>query len=180
MLIDGLRNNPSFIVPDWPAPANVIAAVTTRLGGVSKGDYSSFNLAMHVNDDREHVQINREKLHHIFGVDVGFQWLEQVHGTHVIEAKKDAEIVKADAVYTTEKGIVCCITTADCLPIFLASKTGKAVAVVHAGWRGLAGGVVENCLNLIPETRGNMIAWLGPAIGPCHFEVGSEVREKFV
>lgn len=170
----------NLLFPDWTVPDNVVAYVTTRLGGVSQGPYASFNLGSRVGDDPSHVLANRQRLQNSLGPDVQLQWLNQVHGNRVIEARRDATPRDADAAFTTEPGIACCVSTADCLPVFFASLHGDAVALAHAGWRGLAAGVLENCVEALPVKADQCIAWLGPAIGPCHFEVGAEVRECFM
>lgn len=167
-----------WIVPDWPAPESVRALVTTRTGGVSAGPYASMNLATHVGDDPAAVAENRRRLRaHLPGEPL---WLNQVHGSAVVDAAASAPGVDADAAFAREKHVVCVVQTADCLPILLCNEDGTAVAAVHGGWRGLAAGVIEAALQALPTPPEKLLAWLGPAIGPQAFEVGPEVREVFV
>ncbi|MFD2231541.1 peptidoglycan editing factor PgeF [Alkalimarinus sediminis] len=166
-------------MPDWPLPNNVRALTTTRLGGFSLPPYDSFNLGCHVGDDLEHVQRNRNKLAAQCGLSVNrLQWLNQVHGSVACEALPDEVVRDADASYTRIKNTVCVIMTADCLPILFCDKQGRQVAAVHAGWRGLAGGVIESTLATFPAPL-QVSAWLGPAIGPSAFEVGRDVVDAF-
>lgn len=171
---------PELIYPDWPAPAGVFAAVSTRVGGVSKPPFDSFNLAYHVEDDRAAVGENRINLNAAVAVDCTIQWLQQVHGTHVVAADLDAAEQTGDAVFIGAAGLAGAVLTADCLSVFFASDDGGGVAASHAGWRGLADGVLEQTLARFPVPPDKVIAWLGPAIGPCHFEVGREVRDAFL
>lgn len=182
-----MRAEDSLILPDWPAPANVRAVVTTRTGGVSAAPFDSFNLAFHVGDDAPAVVENRRRLFNILNELAPCgppQWLQQVHGTQVVDAfsepKKRAQLVpEADAVTTTQRGLPCVVMTADCLPVFFCNETGTRVAVAHAGWRGLCNGVLENTLAAF-DNPAEVICWLGPAIGPAAFEVGGEVRDAFL
>ena len=166
------------IVPDWPAPANVRAFVTTRAGGVSVGPYASLNLADHVGDDPAAVDENRRRLRAHLPSDP--LWLVQVHGSRVVRVEQAAAGAEADAAFTRQAGRVCAVLTADCLPVLLCNDVGTVVAVAHAGWRGLAGGVIEATLRAMNEPPPRLLAWLGPAIGPQAFEVGSEVRAAFL
>lgn len=165
------------IVPDWPAPPGVRAASTLRAGGVSRGAYDSLNLGLHVGDEPARVAENRARL--CSGLDLPGppQWLTQVHGALVIEAGEGGAPA-ADAAFTRATGAVCAVMTADCLPILLCRRDGAAVAAVHAGWKGLAGGIVEAAIAALGTT--DLLAWLGPAIGPDAFAVGEEVRRAFV
>ena len=182
-----MRLEDSLILPDWPAPANVRAVVTTRHGGVSQAPYDSFNLAFHVGDEAPAVVENRRHLFNLLNEIAPCgppQWLQQVHGTTVIDAfsepKKRAQSVpEADAVTSTQRGLPCVVMTADCLPVFFCNETGTRVAVAHAGWRGLCYGVLENTLAKF-ENPAEVMCWLGPAIGPDAFEVGEEVRQEFI
>jgi len=169
---------PQFIVPDWPAPVSVRALVTTRAGGVSRGPYRSLNLGVHVGDDPERVRENRARLRTLLPADP--VWLEQVHGSDVIDAAQAAPGTRADGAYTRTRGVICAVLTADCLPIFLCDRAGTEVALLHAGWRGLVGGVIERGLAVLRAPPEDRLAWLGPAIGPRAYEVGEEVREAFV
>ena len=167
----------TFLIPDWPAPAGIRACVTTRAGGVSVAPFDSFNLGDHVGDDPVAVAHNRHRLTHIF--DVQPAWLSQVHGVVVAPANPEL-IVEADASWTATPGIACTAMTADCLPALFCDRAGTRVAAAHAGWRGLAGGVLEATLAALAVPASEVLVWLGPAIGPLAFEVGSEVRDVFL
>jgi YfiH family protein len=167
-----------WIVPDWPAPAGVHALVTTRAGGVSVGPYASMNLATHVGDDAAAVAENRRRLRDRLPTEP--RWLTQVHGTLVVDAGGASPDTQADAALARGKGVVCAVLTADCLPVLLCDENGTAVAVAHAGWRGLAGGVLEAAVQAMGVPPVRLMAWLGPAIGPQAFEVGAEVRAAFL
>jgi YfiH family protein len=167
-----------WIVPDWPAPANVRALVTTRAGGVSRGPYAALNLATHVGDDPAAVAENRRRLRAQLPAEP--LWLNQVHGSRVVDAAGAAPGIEADAAFSHAKRLVCVVQTADCLPVLLCDEAGTAVAAAHAGWRGLAGGVIEAVVKAMDVAPGRLMAWLGPAIGPQAFEVGAEVRETFL
>jgi polyphenol oxidase len=162
--------NSDYIIPVWPAPATVRAVVTTRLAG---------NLAMHVNDDPAIVRANRRQLRENLALSEEPVWIEQVHGTEVIDIDKPPTTLIGDAALTESSQKVCAILTADCLPIFLADKDGRKVAAIHAGWRGLLGGVIDAAISALKLPPSALWVWLGPAIGPDHFEVGPEVREQF-
>lgn len=173
----------SFIQPDWPAPANVKALQTTRLGGVSQGVYASLNMGEHVKDDPMHVARNRQLLNAFLPSEP--VWLNQVHGTRVIDAALSSCLESADAAFTERKQVVCVTMTADCLPVLLCDTQGTVVAAVHAGWRSLCDGVIEATIQAMlakqPALKAEQIlAWLGPAIGPQAFEVGREVRAQFM
>ncbi|MEZ5491503.1 MAG: peptidoglycan editing factor PgeF [Gammaproteobacteria bacterium] len=170
----------TFLVPDWQVPDNIVAHTTTRYRGFSRGDFGGLNLATHVGDEAADVASNRDLLVRELDAAVSLQWLDQVHGTDVVQARRDSQARRADAVITTERNLACCVLTADCLPVFFASQQGDAVGVAHAGWRGLAAGILENTLSAFPAPPAETAVWLGPAIGPCHFEVGGEVREAFL
>lgn len=171
---------------DWPAPAHVHAVVTTRAGGVSRAPWGSLNLGTHVGDDPVAVAGNRVRLLAALqsvAPATAPQWLNQVHGTVVVEAEPEAArrtrwVPDADAVTTTVAGVPIVVLTADCLPVFFTDRAGRRVAVAHAGWRGLCDGVLEATLARFPVAA-DVIAWMGPAIGPDVFEVGAEVREAF-
>ncbi len=166
------------IVPDWPAPASVRAFVTTRTGGVSAGPYASLNLATHVGDDPVAVTENRRRLRaHLPAEPL---WLTQVHGVTVVRADDAVEGAEADAAFTRRAGAVCAVLTADCLPLLLCNDIGTVVAAAHAGWRGLAGGVIEAAVRATNEPPARLLVWLGPAIGPQAFEVDAEVRAAFL
>nr|WP_206683076.1 peptidoglycan editing factor PgeF [Pseudomonas baltica] len=166
-----------MLFPDWPAPASVRACVTTREGGVSPAPYASLNLGAHVGDDPQCVVQNRLRLTAHFGILPA--WLNQVHGIRVVEADP-SRVLEADASWTATPGIACTAMTADCLPALFCNRAGTRVAAAHAGWRGLAAGVLEATVDGFQEPPGQLMAWLGPAIGPRRFEVGAEVREAFM
>jgi YfiH family protein len=177
-------STPRFLPVDWPAPANVRAVCTLRDGGVSTGPYGSLNLAGHVGDDAQAVATNRARLKSHLSLPHEPLWLSQVHGTRVIDADRmvssDVSATpEADAAITRSHGRVLAVMVADCMPILLCRRDGSGVAVAHAGWRGLAAGIVEAAVGGLADDADQVIAWLGPAIGPDHFEVGSEVRDAF-
>lgn len=166
-----------WLTPDWPAPSRVRACVTTRAGGVSLAPFDSLNLGDHVGDDPQAVAENRRRLIERLGCNPA--WLQQVHSADVVEADP-AAVAVADASWTATPGRACAVLTADCLPALFCDRAGSRVAAAHAGWRGLAGGVLENTVAALGVPAGELLAWLGPAIGPQSFEVGAEVREAFV
>lgn len=166
-----------WLIPDWPVPARVKACVTTRAGGVSLAPFDSLNLGDHVGDDPGAVAENRRRLTDHFAITPA--WLQQVHGVAVVEADP-AQVATADASWTAMPGIACAAMTADCLPVLFCNRAGTRVAAAHAGWRGLANGVLEATLDSLEVPGDEILAWLGPAIGPQAFEVGPEVREAFI
>ncbi|QVM97518.1 peptidoglycan editing factor PgeF [Pseudomonas sp. SORT22] len=166
----------ALLFPDWPAPARVRACVTTRSGGVSLPPYESFNLGDHVGDAPAAVAENRRRLTAEFGIQPA--WLKQVHGVVVADADPGV-IAEADASYSDTPGIACTVMTADCLPVLFCDRAGTRVAAAHAGWRGLANGVLEATLKRLALPPEEVLVWLGPAIGPQAFEVGLEVRDAF-
>lgn len=168
---------PSLLIPDWPAPAGVRACVTTREGGVSHAPYDTLNLGDHVGDTPDAVAENRRRLTDEFSIQPA--WLKQVHGIAVAHADP-AVIAEADASWTSTPGIACTVMTADCLPALFCDRAGTQVAAAHAGWRGLANGVLEATLDSFAVDPQDMLVWLGPAIGPQAFEVGAEVRDAFM
>ncbi len=172
-----MREMHDWIIPDWPTPPNVRAVSTTRQGGVSLAPYHSFNLGSHVGDDPISVSANRTRLAASLQLPTMPVWLNQVHGARAVNAAGAER--EADVAYTGQRGIVCGVLTADCLPLLLCDAQGARVAAVHSGWRGLAAGVIEAALDVMGEGK-NLLAWLGPAIGPNAFEVGNEVREVFM
>ncbi len=173
-------SEPQFIFPDWPAPENVRAAITTRAGGVSHAQYDSFNLATHVGDDPAAVRANRARLRTALALPAEPVWLRQMHGVAVVDATRGGVAPEADGAFAAQPDTVCAVLTADCLPVLLCNRAGTKVAALHAGWRGLAGGVVEAGVRTLGVPGSDILAWLGPAIGPASFEVGPEVRSTFV
>ena len=166
-----------MIQPDWPAPQRVHSLMTTREGGVSDAPWASFNLGDHVGDDPAHVVANRVRLRQQLPAEP--QWLKQVHSAHVVELGRDTDR-EADASYTRQTGQVCAVLTADCLPVLFCDRAGSVVAAAHAGWRGLAAGVLEATVAAMQVPPGEVLAWMGVAIGPQAFEVGDDVRQAFV
>lgn len=168
----------ALITPDWPAPAHVKSLMTTRVGGVSVGPFTSLNLGAHVHDDPLAVIENRRRLREALPAEP--VWLNQIHGTQVIPADGASGVPDADASYTRTPHTVCAVLTADCLPVLFCARDGSVVAAAHAGWRGLAAGVLESTLDAMQVPPDEVIAWLGAAIGPDAFEVGAEVRDTFI
>ena len=172
--------NSPCIKPDWPAPANVVAFTTLRGGGHSAAPYASLNLADHVADDPAAVRANRAVLCNLLPPAASVHWLTQVHGAEVVQAADTAAIPRADAHWSRGVGQACAVLTADCLPVLFCSLDGEVVAAAHAGWRGLLDGVLENTVAAMGVAPDQLLAWLGPAIGPDCFEVGAEVRAAFM
>lgn len=180
MSLDWLR-------PQWPAPANVQALVTTRSGGVSPAPWQSLNMGTHVGDDIVRVRQNRALLRPALPGVKRLQWLQQVHGTRVVEVAQAGASLRrrtADAAMVCHPGDAVVVMTADCLPVFFCDAAGTAVAVAHAGWRGLLDGILENSVAAMVRSGrrqpAQLMAWMGPAIASCHFQVGSEVRSAFL
>lgn len=173
-----MLNKSDLIIPDWPAPSNVHAIQTTKQGGFSDAPFESLNLGAHVQDDLIAVVKNRQLLDQFLPAEP--VWLNQVHGTNVVDAALSNCVQDADASFTTQSNVVCVTMTADCLPVLLCNKQGTAVAAIHAGWRSLCDGVIENAVLAMGLKADDLLAWLGPAIGPDAFEVGAEVRQAFI
>lgn len=173
-----MLNKADLIFPDWPAPVNVKALQTTRVGGVSAAPYDSLNLAEHVGDDGLKVAANRQLVSPYVPTEP--LWLNQVHSTVVVDGATASCLPDADASFARANSVVCTAMTADCLPVLLCDESGTVVAAVHAGWRGLCDGVVEAAVAAMQTPPKNLMAWLGPAIGPDAFEVGIEVRSAFI
>lgn len=169
-----------WIVPDWPAPARVRAGTTTRQGGVSVAPWNSLNLGDHVSDEPQAVAENRRRLRQARGLPAEPLWLEQVHGIDVIDVATAHGKPMADASVADRPGLVCAVLTADCLPVLLCDVQGTHVGAAHAGWRGLVNGVIEQTVLRMGSPANDLLAWLGPAIGPDAFEVGDEVRQAFI
>jgi YfiH family protein len=172
----------ALLLPVWQVPANVHGLVSTRSGGVSEGHYATLNLAQHVNDDPALVAANRQRLQDLAGLAGQPLWLQQVHGKSVLLADHSAAPVtgaapQADAAYASAPGRVLAIMVADCLPILLCSRDGKEIAAIHAGWRGLAENIIAETIGHFSST--DITAWLGPAIGPCHYEVDGPLKRNF-
>ena len=176
-----------FLTPDWAAPRSVRAAFTLRRGGVSAAPFDSLNVAAHVGDDSQAVAKNRRRLRDGLRLPQEPAWMEQVHRTEVLDldlsdlaARAASSSVAADAALTRRAGRVCVVQVADCLPVLFAARDGSAVAAAHAGWRGLAAGVLEATVKSLAVDPGGLLSWIGPGIGPAHFEVGDEVRGAFL
>jgi len=174
--------HPQWIVPDWAAPANVRALITTRAGGVSAGPFGAgagggMNIGLKSGDAAENVQANRARLRAVLPAEP--RWLQQVHGAAVAMIDEDDRPAPADAAISLQRGRVCVVSIADCLPVLFADREGRAVGAAHAGWRGLAAGIIQNTAAAMRAGLGDadavLLAYLGPAIGPTHFEVGEEV-----
>jgi YfiH family protein len=166
-----------WIVPQWPAPRQVRAIITTRSGGVSGGPYASFNLGDLTDDEPEAVSENKRRLDALLPNQA--RWLHQVHSARVVRAETASAGVQADASYTHTESVVCAVKIADCMPVLLCDRSGGCVGIAHAGWRGLAQGVVENTIRAMSVDPGSLYAYLGPAIGPKAFEVGRDVLDAF-
>jgi YfiH family protein len=176
-----------FIFPRWTAPATVRAAFTLRTGGVSAAPYDTLNVGTGIGDSVESVAENRRRLRQQLQLPSEPVWLEQVHGTDVVdvglvsgERTGGSAVPRADAAISRAAGIVCAVRVADCMPVLFAARDGSAVGAAHAGWRGLAAGVLEAAIRRIDVSPSELIAWMGPTIGQEHFEVGEEVRDAFL
>jgi YfiH family protein len=170
--------HPDWIVPDWPAARRVRSLITTRAGGVSSGAFASLNLSARVGDDPPCVDRNRAILRACLPGEPA--WIRQVHGTVVADPERSTPETEADAAVTRRAGTVCAIMTADCLPVLLSDRAGGVVGVAHAGWRGLAGGVIESAVRAMDALPRDLIAYIGPGIGPRRYEVGEDVRRAFI
>ena len=171
---------PWLLTPEWGAPPAVRAAFTARAGGVSLAPFDSLNLGARVGDEPGAVAENRRRVRAWLALPEEPAWLEQVHGTRVADLDAAGAGTPADAVVTRSPGRVCAVQVADCLPVLFAARDASAVGVAHAGWRGLAAGVLEETVAHLGVAPGELIAWLGPAISARHFEVGDEVRAAFI
>ena len=176
---DAIDLKPTLLLPDWPAPANVRAFVTTRETGPSQDDFAAFNPATHVGDNADHVALCRRLLHKEIGDDRPLLWLNQTHGARVQQAYQ-GDTPEADAAVANSNDYACVVLTADCLPVLFCNRQGTQVGVAHAGWRGLAGGVLEATVAAMNCDADELMVWLGPAISNAQFEVGPEVYGAFV
>jgi len=165
----------NFFIPNWPVPSHIKSIQTLRVGGKSEGKYNSFNLATHVNDETHSINSNRELLDQFLPSSP--YWLNQTHSVDVIELPSPS--LNGDASYTKEINTVCAVQTADCLPLLVTNKKGTVVAAIHAGWRGLLDGVIENTIHKMNISPNELLVWLGPAIGQNYFEVGADVKNHF-
>jgi polyphenol oxidase len=173
-----MNSSQHWLQPDWPTPTNIHAVTTLRTGGVSLGEYGSLNPASHVGDDSALVTCNRRIIRSMLNLPSEPVWLNQTHSNLAVQAVITSNPLDADASFTQEPGIVCAVMTADCLPLLVCSSDGAKIAAIHAGWRGLLNGIIDNTLSALQTT--DLLIWLGPAIGPEHFEVGEEVRSLFL
>jgi len=183
-----MQSSSSYITPTWPAPAHVKALTTVRQGGYSLKPFDSFNLALHVNDDPKAVHANREYLKSVAHLPSDPIWLTQVHGIHVIDLKDycnqeqenfQMHSIEADASIAFQKNQVCAVLTADCLPILLCDKKGTRISAIHAGWKGLAAGIIQSTIEKLDCDPKTLLVWLGPSIGPKSFEVREDVFAAF-
>jgi YfiH family protein len=165
----------NFFIPDWPAPPHIKSMQTLRSGGKSEGKYNSFNLATYVNDEINAVHLNRDLLNQYLPSSP--YWLNQTHSVDVL--KLPSPMLNGDASYTIDKNKVCVVQTADCLPLLVTNMDGTIVAAIHAGWRGLSNGVIENTIEKMNISPNELLVWLGPAISQKHFEVGFDVKKSF-
>ena len=176
-------SEPGLLEFEWRLPPGVRAAFTTRRGGVSAAPWDSFNLGVHVNDAPEAVAANRARLKSLLSLPSEPAWLSQVHGVDVVDLDEAGDLLgppSADAAIAHDRGRVCTIMVADCLPVLFASRDGSRIGAAHAGWRGLAAGVLEKTVAALGVPGSQIAAWLGPAISREHFEVGDDVRDAFV
>ncbi|RMG29072.1 MAG: peptidoglycan editing factor PgeF [Gammaproteobacteria bacterium] len=171
-----MKDCADWIRPDWPAPPNVHALVTTRNGGVSAPPWDTLNPATHVGDDPAAVAENRRRIRTLGGLPSEPLWLSQVHGSTVADDGRVGQEIPADGRITRRPGRVCAVLTADCLPVLLCNRQGTAVAALHAGWRGLAAGVLEAGVAAFAQPPEELLAWLGPCISQAAYEVGAEVH----
>ena len=169
-----------IIKPDWPAPKNIVAFTTTRNGGVSYDGCSSLNLGNRNADSADNIATNRKILRTKMQLPNEPYWINQTHSKIAITIDHHYKITEADASFTTEIDCICVVNTADCLPLLVCNREGTAVAAIHAGWRSLVSGIIENTLDLFPQAPEEILVWLGPAIGPEVYEVGDEVRDAFL
>jgi len=170
----------NFLIPDWPAPAQVKSAIILRSGGCSRAPFESNNLALHVEDNASDVQKNRDGLVDSLALPAQPLWLNQCHGTDLVYVPQASQAASADGSYSDTANTVCAILTADCLPVLFCNQSGSQVAAAHAGWRGLCGGILRKTVATFKHSPDQVMAYLGPAIGPQVFEVGAEVLQAFL
>lgn len=170
----------NIIQPDWPAPEHIIACCTTRTNGCSDEPYDSFNLAMHVDDKTEDVAKNRAQLQATLELKSQIKWLQQTHSNQAVAITDKADGTEADACFTQNYQTACAVLTADCLPILLCNDSGTEIAAIHAGWKGILNGVIENCITALQSPPSRLYAWLGPAISSKHFELSDAIRLDFM
>lgn len=169
-----------IIKPNWKVPEHIRAFATTRIGGYSEGKYSSFNLALHVEDDPQNVENNRSLLKECLDLPQEPLWLNQTHGNKIVCADTaHTSLPEADGSFAKTPNKICIIMTADCLPVLLTNKKGSIVAALHCGWRGLFNGIIHECIKVFTKCQDDVIAWLGPAISAAAYEVNDELKENF-
>jgi len=175
------KEQPAWIDSRWPAPTHLKAGTSTRLYGVSQNDYESLNLGDHVGDDHQAVITNRKRLIEMHDLPSEPFWLQQEHGNHIInlDSYDNSKDIFADGVFTTKPGIVCCVLTADCLPILISNEFGTEIAALHGGWRGLASGIIEKALSIFSSPPESLMVWMGPAISARNYEIGEEMKSSF-
>ncbi len=169
-----------YLIPQWPAPSSVKTRVTTRQNGNSAAPFNEFNLAAHVSDLEEAVKANRLQLQTELRFKNPIQFLTQIHGTEVINYDQPIENLTADACYTTQKNQACAVLTADCLPLLICNEAGTEIAAIHAGWRGLLSGVIDTTLKEFKSSPAELLAWLGPALGPCHLQLNEAIQTDYL
>jgi YfiH family protein len=170
----------NFLIPDWPAPAQIMSAITLRSSGSSRAPFDSNNLALHVEDNASDVQKNRDSLVDSLALPAQPLWLNQCHGTDLVYVPQASQAASADGSYSDKVNTVCAILTADCLPVLFCNQSGSQIAAAHAGWRGLCGGILRKTVATFKHSPDQVMAYLGPAIGPQVFEVGAEVLQAFL
>lgn len=175
-----MSKNVKLIQPNWPAPTNISAGTTTRLGGVSKAPYDSLNLGSNTGDDIDAIRQNREHFQQVLSLPNEPYWLNQVHGNTAISIDANYQATNADASYTNQPGVICTVLTADCLPILVCNQAGTEIAAIHAGWRSLASGIIENTIAKFAAPPEQLLTWLGPCISAQVYEIGEEVYTSFV
>ena len=168
------------LIANWPAPKNICGLTTTRLSGASKGDFAHNNLGMHVNDNQQDVIFNRQTLKDSLNLPAEPFWLRQTHTTICADVNDRNCDNAADAAITTRRNIPLVVLTADCVPILICNKNGTQIAAVHAGWKGLVGGIIENTIQKFSEPAENYLAWIGPAICESCYETGDDIKQQFV
>jgi len=167
------------LTPDWPAPANVKAFSSTRTGGISQAPWSSLNLATHVDDNADHVKYNRQQLQQSLNLPTEPCWLQQTHSKHMVEACIEPMDAQADGSYSRRVRQVCAVLTADCMPLLMCDEKGTQVAAIHAGWRGMASGILQQAIASFKAPANEILVWMGPAIGASAFAVGHDVYQAF-
>ena len=172
----------NYTIPHWPAPACIKAYTTVRTAGYSNEPYHSFNLALHVGDNELDVLNNREKLKNDLKLPAEPKWINQTHSNIAVLAKtiSDKKVITADASYTQENNTVCAVLTADCMPILVTNQAGTEIAAIHAGWKGLADGIIESALSALKSSLKELLIWIGPSISQAHYEVGKDFYDAFI